>query len=139
MNKSNYFFGQSVFGQLISLIDIRIITSVVKKHMSDHYVKKFDTSDHLISMLFSTFANCTSLREVAGSMLGLKGKTNHFQLKHIPYKSTLGDANQRRSHLVFQDIYYGLDHLSRTADIITAGKGYWIYLIQPPLVFLRIY
>ncbi len=108
MNKSNYFFGQSVFGQLISLIDIRIITSVVKKHMSDHYVKKFDTSDHLISMLFSTFANCTSLREVAGSMLGLKGKTNHFQLKHIPYKSTLGDANQRRSHLVFQDIYYEL-------------------------------
>lgn len=108
MNKSNYFFGQSVFGQLISLIDSRIISAVVKKHMSDHYVKKFDTSDHLISMLFSTFANCTSLREVASSMLGLKGKTNHFQLKSIPYRSTLSDANQRRSHLVFQDIYYAL-------------------------------
>ena len=76
--------------------------------MSDHYVKKFDTSDHLISMLFSTFANCTSLREVAASMLGLKGKMNHFQLKHIPYRSTLSDANKRRSHLVFQDVYYSL-------------------------------
>ncbi len=76
--------------------------------MSDHYVKKFDTSDHLISMLFSTLAHCTSLREVAASMLGLKGKVSHFQLKHIPYRSTLSAANKRRSHLVFQDVYYSL-------------------------------
>jgi hypothetical protein len=108
MNKSNYFFGQSVFGQLISLLDLNKIKTISKKHMSDYYVKKFDTSDHLISMLFSTFANCTSLREVAASMLGLKGKMSHFQLKHIPYRSTLSDANKRRNHLVFQDVYYSL-------------------------------
>jgi IS4 transposase len=108
MAKSNYFFGQSVFGQLISLIDLSKINSIARKRMADHYVKKFDTSDHLISMLFSTFAHCTSLREVAASMLGLKGKMNHFQLKHIPYKSTLSDANKRRNHLVFQDVYYSL-------------------------------
>jgi hypothetical protein len=108
MSKSNYFFGQSVFGQLISLIDSNKIKTIAKKHMSDHYVKKFDTSDHLISMLFSTFAHCTSLLEISASMLGLKGKMSHFQLKNIPYKSTLSDANKRRSHIVFQDIYYSL-------------------------------
>jgi hypothetical protein len=108
MNKSNYFFGQSVFGQLISLIDSNLVNKVVKKHNSDYYTKKFSTSDHIISMLFSTFAHCNSLREVAGGMLGLKGKVNHFQLKNIPYKSTLSDANARRSHLVFQDVYYSL-------------------------------
>ncbi|OYQ42920.1 DUF4372 domain-containing protein [Flavobacterium aurantiibacter] len=43
MNKSSYFFGQSVFGQLISLIDSSLIRGAVKKHNSDHYVKKFDT------------------------------------------------------------------------------------------------
>ncbi len=57
-------------------------------------------------MLFSSFANCSSLREVAGAMLGLKGKINHFQLKNIPHRSTLSDANARRSHLVFEEIYY---------------------------------
>jgi len=108
MNKSSYFFGQSVFGQLISLIDLNKIKTIGKKHMSDYYIKKFDTSDHMISMLFSTFANCTSLREVAASMLGLKGKMSHFQLKSIPFRSTLSDANKRRSHLVFQDVYYSL-------------------------------
>jgi hypothetical protein len=68
MNKSTHFFGQSVFGQLISLINADLIKTVVKKHNSDRYTKKFGTADHLISMLFSSFANCSSLREVAGAM-----------------------------------------------------------------------
>lgn len=108
MSKSTYFFGQSVFGQLISLIDFKTVGQISKLHLADRYVKRFNTSDHLISMVFSTFAHCTSLREVAASMLGLKGKMHHFQLKNIPFKSTLADANTRRSHLVFQDIYYAL-------------------------------
>jgi len=69
------------------------VSGAVKKHSSDRYTKKFTTSDHLVSMLFSTFAHCSSLREVAGGMLGLKGKINHFQLKNVPYRSTLSDAN----------------------------------------------
>jgi hypothetical protein len=83
MSKSTHFFGQSVFGQLISLIDFSKIDKIAQKHHSDRYIKRFKTSDHLISMLFSSFSQCTSLREVAASMLGLKGKTEHFQLKHI--------------------------------------------------------
>jgi hypothetical protein len=71
-------------------------------------VKKFDTSDHLISILFSTFAHYTPMCEIAASILGLKGKMSHFKLKNIPYKSTLSDTNKRRSHLLFQDIYYSL-------------------------------
>jgi hypothetical protein len=84
------------------------VLRAVKNHNSDYYTKKFSASDQPISMLFSSFANCSSLREVAGTMLGLKGKTNHFQLKHIPLKSTLSDANARRTHLVFEEVYYSL-------------------------------
>ena len=71
MNKSTHFFGTSVFGQLISLIDTKIISESVKNHQSDYYVKKFKTKDHLISMLFCAFSKCSSLREVTGAMLGL--------------------------------------------------------------------
>jgi hypothetical protein len=108
MNKSTHFFGTSVFGQLISLIDTKIIAKSSQNYQSDRYVKKFKTKDHLISMLFCSFAKCTSLREVAGAMLGLSGKTKHFQLNHIPKKSTLSDANKRRSADVFGSIYNGL-------------------------------
>jgi len=108
MSKTNYFFGQSVFGQLISLIDSNIVSKASKACEADRYVKKFKTKDHLISMLFCSFAKCTSLREFSGAMLGLSGKTQHFQLNHIPKKSTLADANQRRDAEVFGTIYNAL-------------------------------
>lgn len=125
MNKTTHFFGNSVFGQLISLIDPSTITDSAKSCNSDRYVKKFTTKDHLISMLFCSFAKCTSLREVSGAMLGLSGKTKHFQLNHIPKKSTLGDANQRRDAEVFGKVYNKLlsqyGHVfsdSRVRDVI---------------------
>jgi hypothetical protein len=105
MSKTTFFFGQSVFGQLISLIEPRIISDASKACDADRYVKKFKTKDHLISMVFCALAKCSSLREVSGAMLGLSGKTKHFQLDHIPKKSTLGDANQRRDAEVFGIIY----------------------------------
>lgn len=108
MSKSNYFSGKSVFGQLISLIDDKIIKSCVKECDSDRYTKKFKTKDHLISMLFCSFAKCNSLREISGAMLGLSGKTEHFQLNHIPKKSTLSDANKNRDVEVFEKIYHKL-------------------------------
>lgn len=105
MSKTTFFFGQSVFGQLISLIEPKIISDANKACDTDRYVKKFKTKDHLISMVFCALAKCSSLREVSGAMLGLSGKTKHFQLDHIPKRSTLADANQRRNAEVFGIIY----------------------------------
>ena len=110
MAKSNYFSSKSVFGQLISLIDDKKIKEAVKKHDSDRYVKRFKSKDHLISMLFCSFAKCNSLREVSGAMLGLSGKTESFQLSHIPKRSTLSDANKNRKVEFFEEIYNKLLH-----------------------------
>jgi hypothetical protein len=90
------------------MIDSGIIARNSKRHKADHYVKRFMAKDHLISMLFCVFAKCSSLREVAGAMLGLSGKTRHFQLGHIPYRSTLSDANKRRSVDFFSGVYHDL-------------------------------
>lgn len=120
MGISNHFFGQSVFGQLISLIDESLINRAVKKHNTDYYVKKFTTKDQLISMLFCVFGKCNSIREVCGAMLGLKGKTNHFELKHLPKRSTLSDANKHRTHEVFEFIYHSL--LKQHKNIISDSR-----------------
>ncbi len=123
MNKTTHFFGTSVFGQLISLIDPKIISESVQNPQSDYYVYKFKTKDYLISMLFSSFAKCSSLREVSGAMLGLAGKTKHFQLNHIHKKSTFSDANKRRDADVFGvstiNFLKNTDILSRTAGLKT--------------------
>jgi hypothetical protein len=120
MDKSTHFFGTSVFGQLISLIDSSSINESAKQYQSDRYIKRFTTKDHLISMLFCSFAKCTSLREVSGAMLGLAGKTKYFQLKHIPKKSTLADANKRRDAEVFGNIYNLL--LKRYTHILSDSR-----------------
>ena len=96
-NEQKYTFFRTIcFRQLIYSIDNSIITRNSIKHNADCYIKKFTTKDHLISMLFGVFAKVTSLREVSGSMLGLSGKTKHFQLDSMPYRSTLSDANKRK-------------------------------------------
>jgi hypothetical protein len=120
MDKSTHFFGTSVFGQLISLIDSTSINESVKQYQSDRYIKRFTTKDYLISMLFCSFAKCTSLREVSGAMLGLAGKTKYFQLKHIHKKSTLADANKRRDAEVFGNIYNLL--LKRYTHILSDSR-----------------
>jgi len=68
MDKSTHFFGQSVFGQLISLLNVLNISKISSKHKADRYIKKFKSKDHLISMLFCVFAKCSSLREVSGAI-----------------------------------------------------------------------
>jgi len=103
MDKSIHFFGQ-----LISLIDDSTITRAVSKYKTDYYVKKFTTKDQLISMLFCIIGKCNSIREVCGAMFGLKEKTKHFELTHLPKRSTLSDANKQRPHEVFEFIYHGL-------------------------------
>jgi len=105
MGKSSHFHGQSVFGHLISNIDFTSVSRIAKEFKADHYTKRFTTKDHLISMLFGSFAQCSSFREISGAMKGSSGKTQHFQLDNLPHRSTLSDANKRRSSDVFCAIY----------------------------------
>jgi hypothetical protein len=120
MAKSTHFFGQSVFGQLIDLIDPSIVSEAIRQTNSDRYYKRFHTWDHLISMLFGGLAHCTSLREISGAMMGFKGKLEHFKLTRVPRRSTLSDANRRRSADVFCRIYYGL--LKRYRSILSDSR-----------------
>lgn len=108
MNKSKYFSGQPIIKQLLSFIDSRIIYRTAQKHQSDKYTKKFTTYEHLVTMIFTVISGCSSLREVSSIMLACEGKINHLGLKHFPKRSTLSDANKRRSSEVFADIYYQL-------------------------------
>ncbi|NCC72123.1 MAG: DUF4372 domain-containing protein, partial [Sphingobacteriia bacterium] len=125
MGKTTFYFVQSVFGKLISLIDPNIISDANKVCDADRYVKKFKTKDHLISMVFCALAKCSSLREVSGAMLGLSCKTKHFQLDHIPKRSTLVDAKQIRGAevlgIIYNKLFIKYDHIfsdSRIKDFI---------------------
>ena len=108
MNKSKNFSGQPIIKQVLNFLDAKDIYRTAKKHNSDRYTKKFTTYEHLVTMIFAVISGCSSLREVSSIMLACEGKINHLGLTDFPKRSTLSDANKRRSAEVFADIYGGL-------------------------------
>lgn len=84
MNNSTNFLGNSVFGQLISLIPNYQVQRAVNKYQSNKYTKRFSIWEHLVSMLFATASNTTSLGNVTNGFLGLEGKLLHLNLKRSP-------------------------------------------------------
>ncbi len=108
MNKSSFFTGQPIFSQLIKFIPRPIIHKAAIQHRSDRYCKKFDTYHHLLTMLYTCFQNCTSLREVVTGLQASEGRLQTANMNYLPARSTLADANKRRSHDVFEQIYMEL-------------------------------
>ena len=108
MNKSKNFSGQPIISQVLKFIPTSIISRTAKKHMSDRYYKRFKTYDHLVTMIFATLSGSSSLREVSSIMLACEGKINHLGLSNYPKRSTLSDANKKRSSSVFAAIYQSI-------------------------------
>ena len=106
MNKSTFFTGQPILGQLINLIDKRAVHRIAKEFKSDHYCKKFTTWQHLTTMLYAVYQHCTSLREVTTGLLACEGRLQNIGHTHFVRRSTLSDANIRRSSEVFEKIFY---------------------------------
>ena len=108
MNKSTFFSGQPIFTQLLKFIPKATVATIALNSKADRYSKRFSTYEHLVTMLYSIFNNCNSLREVATGMLASEQRLNHIGIRYHPRRSTISDANNRRTAEVFGEIYYNL-------------------------------
>ena len=108
MIKSNFFTGQPIFSQLLKFIPRQVISRIAIDLQSDRYCKRFSTYDHLVCMLYGVFNHCTSLREITTGMLAWENRLLHLGVRHHPRRSTISDANNRRSAEVFESIYMKL-------------------------------
>lgn len=106
MHKNTFFTGQPIFNQLLSLIPRPVVARLVRQHQTDRYCKKFRSYDHLITMLYCTLHQCNSLREVITGMQASASRLRHLGLLFTPRRSTLSDANERRSAVFFEDLYH---------------------------------
>jgi len=59
-------------------------------------------------MLFSTFHQCSSLRELITGLQANIHRLKHMRLKYTPRRSTLADANARRSADFFGELFHQL-------------------------------
>jgi len=108
MGKSKKFVGQPILSQILSCISTDIIRQSTRSHNSNRYYKRITVRVHLVSLLYGVFSYCNGLRELCEGMLACEGKLAHLGLDKAPPRSTLSDANNRRSYLVFETIYFKL-------------------------------
>lgn len=96
-------YKHNTFGEILKLLDRKIVTEAIKKHSSDKYSKGFNTWRHLVAMIFAQLSDCKSLRDLE---IRFNAKTqNHYHLRsQLIKKSTLADANKSRDSMVFRDI-----------------------------------
>ena len=108
MGKGTHFLGQPMYGQLINLLDKSKIMRFSRENGGERYVKHFDAWQHLVVMLYAVIRRFDSLREITDSMFPEARKLSHLGINMMPRRSTLSDANTRRSEKVFEAIYRDL-------------------------------
>ena len=129
MSKSSNFFGQPIYGQLIKSLDRDKIVEISRKYGGEKYVKSFDGYTHLLTMLYAVIQRFDSLREIETSMTAEVRKLHHVGINSVPRRSTLSDANARRSEKFFEEVYRDL--YAANKDILSSdsrrnGTEEWI-------------
>ena len=129
MSKSRNFFGQPIYGQLVKSLNRDKIVEISRKHGGEKYVKSFDGHTHLLTMLYAVIQRFDSLREIETSMTAEVRKLHHVGIDNVPKRSTLSDANARRSEKFFEEVYRDLYASNRdilSSDSRRNGTEEWI-------------
>ena len=108
MSENIKFVGQPILSQIIDCISSSDLSVLRRKHKSDRYYKRLPVRKHLVCLLYGVFSYCNGLRELCEGLLGCEGKLTHLGLDTAPARSTLSDANRKRSYMIYEDLYFKL-------------------------------
>ena len=108
MGKSSHFSGQPLYCQVIKLLDKSKIIQLSRERGGESYVKRFNVWIHLVVMLYAVIMRFDSLREITASLLAETRKPAHLGITFKIGRSTLADANKRRTEAIFEAIYRDL-------------------------------
>ena len=129
MGKGTHFFGQPVYGQLIKSLDREKIIELSRKNGGEKYIKSFTGFTHLLTMLYAVIMRFDSLREIEAAMTAEVRKLHHIGIDKVPKRSTLSDANARRSEKFFEDVYRDVYQSNReklSSDSRRNGTEEWV-------------
>ena len=104
----------TVLNEMLNLLPRHQFETLVRKHDSDRYVKRFNSWHQLVTMLYAQASGKQSLRDI---QRGLEVHSTHLYHLGLPNikRSTLSDANSNRSCKVFEGLFYRL--LSRCQEV----------------------
>lgn len=100
--------GIPVFGEIVKLLDKQEINNIAIQKKANRYTKRLDAYQHLVIMLYAALGRFDSLRELELGFLSSATRMNHFGLDYMVRRSTLSDANARRTPEFFEAVYHAL-------------------------------
>ena len=133
MGKSSHFIGQPMYGQVIKLLDKSKNLQISREQGGERYTKHFNGWVHLVVMLYAVIMRFDSLREITASLLTEARKLPHIGITFKIGRSTLADANKRRSEAIFEAIYrdtYATYRHVLSSDSRTGKTPKWMRRLQ---------
>lgn len=98
----------TLFAQVIAQLPKENIKKLIKNSGTDKHCKGYNTWSQFVSMVFSQFSGCDSVRDISNGLKSATGNLNHLGINRAPSKSTIAYQNANRDSSVFRDIFYML-------------------------------
>ncbi len=100
--------GIPVFGEVIKLLDKQEINKIASKTNANRYSKRLDAFQHLVILLYAVIGQFQSLRDIELAFMPIAHCLQQYGLSYMVRRSTLSDANARRTPKFFEEVYNGL-------------------------------
>ncbi len=97
----------TIMSELLRIFPRYEFEKLEKQHKGNYYTKYFTGWQQLIVLLFAQVGGKDSLREIETSLHVHQAKWYHLGLKGVK-RSTLSDAMSKRSHEIFEGVFYKL-------------------------------
>lgn len=94
----------SVFHDLLKHVPWADFDRLVHQHAADKHVRRLSTKSQFIALLYGQFSGASSLRDIVGGLKSHAARLYHVGGKSVS-RSTLADANARRSSCVFGELF----------------------------------
>ena len=95
---------RTILAQLLDYVPRRQFQRLVERHRGLHNVRSFSCWDQFLCMLFAQLTNRDSLRDIEVCLRGMKEKLYRLGLRGRISRSTLSEANEKRSSKIYEDL-----------------------------------
>jgi len=101
------YYSNTIFNQLLSFLPKYQFNQFVDQHQADKFIKKMTAWNQLIVLLYAQATGKDSLREIETGFNLHESRWYHLGINTVA-RSSLSDANNRRSYQIFEKLFYTL-------------------------------
>lgn len=96
--------GRTVFAQFLAFVPVRHFEFLVQKYASNHWTHEFGAWSQFICMAYAQLTRREGLRDLVACLNSQAPRLYHLGLRQRVARSTLADANERRSFVLFESL-----------------------------------